>query len=71
MRRDVITIEIQFANQYDMVKRSVYYWAGVYRGPMKTGMGYKELNPVIAINLLNFGIFPQTEKFHTTYHLVS
>ena len=64
-----INVEIQFANQYDMVNRSIYYWAGVYRSPMKSKMGYKELNPVIAINILNFDLFHQTERFHTTYHL--
>lgn len=52
-----------------MIKRSIYYWAGVYRAPMKPRMGYKELRPVIAINILNFSIFDQTERFHTTYHL--
>ncbi len=36
---------------------------------MKPRMGYKELRPVIAINILNFTIFDQTERFHTTYHL--
>ncbi len=64
-----MNIEIQFTNQYDMVNRSIYYWVGVYRNPMKLGMGYKELHPVIAINVLNFGLFSQTEKFHTTFHL--
>lgn len=64
-----INIEIQFSNQYDMVKRSVYYWAGVYRTPFKKGMAYKTLNPAIAINILNFNIFNETERFHTTYHL--
>ncbi|PIC64079.1 hypothetical protein CSV79_08455 [Sporosarcina sp. P13] len=64
-----INVEMQFTNKYDMVNRSIYYWADVYRKPMKHRMGYKELNPVIAINILNFGLFDQTEKFHTTYHL--
>src|SRR5690625_3262174 len=27
-----INIEIQFTNQYDMIKRTIYYWSGVYRG---------------------------------------
>ncbi|UTW68358.1 Rpn family recombination-promoting nuclease/putative transposase [Anaerobacillus sp. HL2] len=53
-----------------MIKRSIYYWAGVYRSPMKQKMGYKELRPVIAfINILNFNLFQQTDKFHTSYHL--
>lgn len=64
-----INIEIQFTNQFDMINRSIYYWAGVYRSPMKPRMGYKELRPVIAINILNFHLFNQTERFHTTYHL--
>src|SRR5690625_1743873 len=64
-----INVEIQFSNQYDMIKRSIYYWSGVYRAPLKKKMSYKELNPVIAINILNFSLFNQTDQFHTTYHL--
>lgn len=64
-----INIEIQFTNQYDMIKRSIYYWAGIYRRPLLKRMNYKELNPVIAINILNFDIFTQTDRFHTTFHL--
>ncbi|WP_073200454.1 Rpn family recombination-promoting nuclease/putative transposase [Gracilibacillus kekensis] len=64
-----INIEIQFTNKYDMIKRSIYYWSGVYRMPLKKKMGYKQLHPVIAINIMNFNLFPQTTKFHTSYHL--
>ena len=32
-------------------------------------MMYKELRPVIAINIMNFDLFSQTDRFHTTYHL--
>ena len=64
-----INVEIQFTKQFDMVKRSIYYWAGVYREPFEKKMSYKELNPVIAINILNFTLFDQTDRFHTTYHL--
>ncbi|MEN1967844.1 Rpn family recombination-promoting nuclease/putative transposase [Lentibacillus sp. N15] len=66
---ETINIEIQFTNPYDMIKRSIYYWAGVYRSPMKKKMAYKELNPVIAINITNFNLFDQTERFHTSYKL--
>lgn len=64
-----INIEIQFTNKYDMVKRSIYYWSYLYWKPLKKGMGYKELHPVIAINILNYHLFSQTERFHTSYHL--
>ncbi|MDC3417702.1 Rpn family recombination-promoting nuclease/putative transposase [Aquibacillus salsiterrae] len=64
-----INVEIQFTNKYDMIKRSIYYWAGIYRDPLQKGMAYKELRPVITINIMNFRLFDQTERFHTTYHL--
>ncbi|WP_161956366.1 Rpn family recombination-promoting nuclease/putative transposase [Metasolibacillus fluoroglycofenilyticus] len=64
-----INVEIQFTNQYDMVKRSIYYWSKVYSQSMSKGKAYKQLNPVIAINIMNFDLFDQTEQFHTTYHL--
>src|SRR5699024_5218429 len=64
-----VNIEIQFTNRYDMIKRSIYYWSGVYRRQLLKGNSYKELNPVIAINILNFDIFHQTDHFHTTYRL--
>lgn len=64
-----INIEMQFTNQYNMVKRSIYYWAGIYRPQLKKRMTYKELGTVIAINIINFNLFDQTDRFHTTYHL--
>jgi len=62
-------VEIQFTDQFNMPKRSIYYWSGIYRKQLRTGMGYTELNSVISINLMHFNIFKQTERFHTTYHL--
>ena len=64
-----INIEMQFTNKYDMVKRSLYYWSEVYGTPIMKGMNYKELSPVIAINIINFDLFDRTDRFHTTYHL--
>lgn len=66
---ELINVEIQFTNNNDMVKRSIFYWARVYRNLLKKGMAYKNLQPVIAINILNFDLFDQTERFHTSYHL--
>lgn len=48
-----------------MIKRSIYYWAGAYRNPLQKKMSYNQLRPVIAINILNFSLFEQTEQFHT------
>lgn len=64
-----INVEIQFTNKYDMIKRSMYYWSRLYSRQMKQGMVYKQLNSVIAINIMNFDLFDQSELFHSTYHL--
>lgn len=64
-----INVEIQFTNKYDMIKRSIYYWAGVYRNPLEKGMNYNTLQSVITINILNFDLFDQTNRFHTSFHL--
>ncbi|WP_249872429.1 Rpn family recombination-promoting nuclease/putative transposase [Oceanobacillus saliphilus] len=64
-----INVEIQFTNKYEMVKRSIYYWSGTYRNPFQKGMSYRELSSVITINIMNFNLLDQTERFHTTFHL--
>src|SRR5699024_698056 len=64
-----IKVKNRIGNIYDMINRSIYYWSGVYRQPFQRRMIYKELRPVIAINILNFNLFDQTERFHTSYHL--
>lgn len=64
-----INVEIQFTNKYNMIKRSIYYWSGIYRTQLQTGMSYKELQPVISINVMNFNMIDKTERFHTMYHL--
>lgn len=55
-----INVEIQFTNQYDMVKRSIYYWSKIYTQPLQKRMTYKRLTPVIAINIMNFDSFGKT-----------
>ncbi|MBP1969205.1 putative transposase/invertase (TIGR01784 family) [Virgibacillus natechei] len=64
-----INVEIQFTNKYDMIKRSIYYWGKVYQERFQKKMTYGQLQPVIAINILNFDLFDQTDRFHTSYHL--
>ena len=66
---ELINIEVQVTNQYDMVKRTLYYWARVYNLQLKKGKGYHTLLPTITIIICNFGLFDETEKFHNTFHL--
>ncbi|GAA0598293.1 Rpn family recombination-promoting nuclease/putative transposase [Virgibacillus siamensis] len=64
-----IDVEIQFANKYDMVERSLFYWSRMYQQPLEKSMPYSQLRPVIAINILNYDLFSETENFHTSFHL--
>lgn len=67
--RQQINIEMQFTNQFDMVNRSIYYWARLYSDQNKKGMKYSALKPTIMINILNFDLIKETKVYHTTYHL--
>lgn len=63
-----INIEIQMINQYNMIKRTLFYWSKLYAGQIKKGGRYRELQKTITINILNFD-YIDIDKFHTTYHL--
>lgn len=64
-----INIEIQLSNQYDMEKRSLYYWAEMYARQMREGMAYKELAKAVTINILDFTYLNQTKNYHNVFHL--
>lgn len=63
-----INIEIQLRNEYNMIKRSLYYWSKLYEGQLGEGDNYNKLAKTICINLLNFNALPN-EKFHNVYRL--
>jgi predicted transposase/invertase (TIGR01784 family) len=63
-----VNIEVQIKNQYNIEKRSLYYWSRNYAWNFRSGSDYTDLLPVIAINIVDFGLFP-IEDFHTSYHL--
>ena len=64
-----INIEIQLDNNYDIVRRTLYYWSDVYNMQLKQGMDHQELAKTITINILDFRLLPQTQRYHTTFHL--
>lgn len=66
---EFINVEIQLSNQHDMVKRTLYYWSRLYSSQLKKSMGYHKLHPTITINICNFTLFKQNERYHNVYHL--
>ncbi|WP_286171784.1 Rpn family recombination-promoting nuclease/putative transposase [Gracilibacillus phocaeensis] len=65
-----INVEIQFANQYNMVKRTLYYWARIYEQPLTKAQEYDVLQPVLTINIMNFNLFEDVPDYHTVYQLL-
>jgi predicted transposase/invertase (TIGR01784 family) len=63
-----VNIEVQNRNDYNIEKRSLYYWSRKYAETLEAGDDYAELVPVIGINIIDFGYGPLPD-FHTSYHL--
>ena len=65
----LVNIEVQVANQYNIDKRTLYYWAGLYHGQLARGQQFTELCQTITINVLAFNWFRRDESYHRTFHV--
>ena len=63
-----INIEIQLKDEYNIIKRSLYYWSKLYEGQLENGENYQKLSRTICINLLDFNLLNH-DKFHSVYRL--
>lgn len=63
----LFTIEIQVANEPEMQKRALYYWSNIFVSQARSGMEYEELKKTISINILDYRLWHQTEKYHTVF----
>ena len=68
VRGEQINIEVQLVNQYNMDKRTLFYWSKMFTEQLKDGQPYDELQKTIAINILDFN-FIKVEKFSSVFHL--
>ena len=63
-----INIEIQVKNEYNMIKRSLYYWSKMFENQIVEGDNYDKLSNTVCINLLDFN-YLKSDNFHNTYRL--
>jgi predicted transposase/invertase (TIGR01784 family) len=63
-----VNLEIQVANQLNMLPRTLYYWAKLYEGQLNEGDDYVDLKKSININIINFNLF-SNDRFHNIFHL--
>lgn len=63
----IFDIEIQVLGNHKYVNRSLYYWSKVYNAQIESGDRYSLLKPVECINIINFNLFEEIDKFHTCF----
>ena len=63
---EIMNIEIQMNDQYNMTKRTLYYWSKLYEEQMEQSDNYRKLNRTICINILNYN-YLKNNKFHNIY----
>ncbi len=63
-----INIEIQLVNQYNMDKRTLFYWSKIFAEQLKEGQPFNELKKTITINILDFN-YIGVDSYNTVFHL--
>ena len=64
-----VNVEVQIAKPVDMKKRAMFYWSKLYSYQIGKGEDYSLLKDVISINLLNFILFKEHKRFHSSCHI--
>ncbi|MEK4300661.1 Rpn family recombination-promoting nuclease/putative transposase [Oceanobacillus sp. FSL W8-0428] len=67
--KEIINIEIQINNEYNMVNRALYYWSRIFSEQLKEGQNYKTLYPVISINIMHFDLLKEPDAYHNIFRL--
>ncbi|NER88225.1 Rpn family recombination-promoting nuclease/putative transposase [Moorena sp. SIO3A2] len=63
-----VIIEIQLWNVEAFKKRVVYNLCKTYGNQLQLGQGYFDLNPVIALTITDFKLFPSSEKVISCFY---
>ena len=66
--QEIINIEIQLKNEYNMIQRSLYYWSKLYEEQLGDGDRYDKLCRTVCINILDFK-YLKNDRFHNGYRL--
>ena len=62
-----IDIEVQINDVDNYRKRSLYYWSKLYGETIKKGQNYFELKKSIVINILDFNVIEENDKYHNVF----
>ena len=64
---ELIDIEVQINDVDNYRKRSLYYWSKLYGETIKKGQNYFELKKSIVINIMDFNIIEENDKYHNIF----
>ncbi|AEF94664.1 Conserved hypothetical protein CHP01784 [Desulfotomaculum nigrificans CO-1-SRB] len=65
----LVNVEVQIANKYNIDKRTLFYWAGLYHGQLSSGQDFIHLRKTITINILGFDWFKGKTKYQHTFRI--
>jgi predicted transposase/invertase (TIGR01784 family) len=64
----LVNLEVQVEDEKDYPARSLFYWARSYSNALFEGdKNYNALPPTVAINIVKFELFKDTEDFHSEF----
>ena len=66
--KEIINIEIQLCDQYNMIQRTLYYWSKMYEEQMEQIDNYRKLSRTVCINILNYN-YLDNDRLHNIYRL--
>ena len=66
---ELIDIEIQIGIDLHMVGRTLFYWSKLFAGQLVVGEQYRALRRTISINILNFKLFKQDDRYWRRCHV--
>ena len=66
--KEIINIEIQLKNEYNMIQRSLYYWSKLYEEQLSEGDRYDKLSSTVCINILDLK-YLKNDRLHNGYRL--
>lgn len=65
----IINVEIQVNYEPYFSERTLFYWAKIYSGELKSGEEYGELKQTICINIINFDLF-DCDDYHSHFKVM-
>jgi predicted transposase/invertase (TIGR01784 family) len=68
-KKTIINIEVQVTNQYNIDKRTIFYWARLYSGQLDSGQDFKDLRKTVTVTVLGFDWFPNKSRYHHIFHI--